>query len=584
MDERVVFSVVLRERSRRQLEKRAEDVSMPDEKDFGSHLDWKALSELVVLDDLEIDAAQGWFRKQGMTVLTDGLQSAQHFLVEATGPQIQEAFGMGREQWNQCAADVRRNARLIPAELAGTVVRISGVLPDPVDRPSQTPHPLTSAEGDTPSTPVRPATLACSPEPRGGITPAQIRSLYQFPDPTESDGAGETIALVMFEGEFDRTSFDVFWAEHGGGRTPPDIAVVEVGPPGRPRRQDAISNLEVAQSVQWAAAMAPAAKIVIYFVDPGTFADPWAAFLMEIVADELHTPTVAAISWVNPERDYYRTFGHRVIVGALAQAACRGISIVAAAGNWGAFDGKPRYEKKGKYVVNAAWPHGVFPAVEEMVLGVGGTMVTALDPLTEIAWSGPPALHLQKLLATKSMAGSGGFSDEVPQPVWQARIRGAYSRGTGSPAVVAYGRGFPDVALMAAGPAVQPSPTRGELTSQGYQAVTGGQWVDYAGGTSIGAPIWAAILALVNQARRDANLGRVGWVNPALYRVASPDPGPFRPVLNGNADVELWAVNDVDQAVPYHLDGYRCLPSWDPVTGLGVPNVTGILDAFTRTT
>jgi len=144
--------------------------------------------------------------------------------------------------------------------------------------------------------------------------------------------------------------------------------------------------------------------------------------------------------------------------------------------------------------------------------------------------------------------------------------------------VVPYGRGFPDVALMAGGPAVASGP--GEpMTAQGFRALVSGTWIDFAGGTSVSAPIWAAFLALANQARRATGLPRLGCPHPLLYRLADSPKSPFREIIHGNSDVALYAVNDQGHAVNYELRGYECRPGWNPVTGLGVPNVASLIDA-----
>jgi subtilase family serine protease len=134
---------------------------------------------------------------------------------------------------------------------------------------------------------------------------------------------------------------------------------------------------------------------------------------------------------------------------------------------------------------------------------------------------------------------------------------------------------------MAAGPAIQRKTGEG-LSSQSYQAVVGGQWIDYAGGASIAAPIWAAIIARANQARRAAGLPRVGFVNPLLYQLQNATPAPFRQITIGAADVAMTVVNRHGQAVTYDLPGYECRDGWDPVTGLGVPNVTNLIEHLRR--
>ena len=68
---------------------------------------------------------------------------------------------------------------------------------------------------------------------------------------------------------------------------------------------------------------------------------------------------------------------------------------------------------------DAPGPHAVFPAVEERVLGVGGTAITSRAPHIEIGWSGPPAPATRRLMHLDMLASSGGFSEEVPIPPWQ---------------------------------------------------------------------------------------------------------------------------------------------------------------------
>ena len=110
-----------------------------------------------------------------------------------------------------------------------------------------------------------------------------------------------------------------------------------------------------------------------------------------------------------------------------------------------------------------------------------------------------------------------------------------------------------------------------------YQAFIGGKWIDYAGGTSVAAPIWAAIIALANGARRAAGLSPLGFINPLLYKLRDAKPAPFREITAGATDVAMTVVNAHGRAVTYHLSGYECRSGWDPVTGLGVPHVANLI-------
>jgi kumamolisin len=578
-DDELTLVLILHEHDREAVRRAAEAASHPEEHRRAPHLDREELRKHVVLPDDERQAVLDWLREHDMRHLQVRSVSGQTVFVFTTKEAIGKTFGAECQRWLEESDDsvvypsewpiprqIARYVQAVKVRHRGNRARSTMVADAGADHPMAQPS-------------LEPACEA-SPDSIAGLTPADVRRIYDFPD--EWDGSGETIALLMLGGGIDEADLHTFWRAHG--ITPPEVRTMHVGSRG-PRASGAVNHLymlEAAMSVEWAGALAPGAKILVYFVDPRVIADPWSTFLLKVIGDRENAPTVASTSWITPERSYYRCHGRRVVSGLLDQAAAIGVTVVSAAGDWGAFDGVPRIVKDGRYVGDAPWPHGVFPAVEERVLSVGGTMITNRGPLTEIAWSGPPPPGLGKMLHFVRLASSGGFSREVPIPKWQqGALKGWYARGESEPAVVPYGRGFPDVALMASGPAVQRRP--GEpLTMQGYQAFVCKQWVDYAGGTSVAAPIWAAIVARMNQARRAAGLGRVGFVNPLLYALRKENPSPFREISEGSTDVAMNVLNPHGKAVIHRLSGYSAAPGWDPTTGLGVPCVRRLIELASR--
>jgi kumamolisin len=96
----------------------------------------------------------------------------------------------------------------------------------------------------------------------------------------------------------------------------------------------------------------------------------------------------------------------------------------------------------------------------------------------------------------------------------------------------------------------------------GYQLLLGGQRCP-GGGTSAVAPLWAALLACLNE-----SLGyQLGWVNPVLYH---PEVArAFRPVTEGDNDVS-------DGKIAY----YRARRGWNACTGLGTPDGIRLLEAL----
>ncbi len=95
--------------------------------------------------------------------------------------------------------------------------------------------------------------------------------------------------------------------------------------------------------------------------------------------------------------------------------------------------------------------------------------------------------------------------------------------------------------------------------STGYQVRVDGQ-NQVVGGTSAVAPLWAALTALMNE-----QLGTpLGFLNPKLYPLGEAD---FQDITSGNND---------DSSLGY----YSAKAGWDPCTGLGSPNGTALLKAF----
>lgn len=159
-------------------------------------------------------------------------------------------------------------------------------------------------------------------------------------------------------------------------------------------------------------------------------------------------------------------------------------------------------------------------------------------------------------VAVQSSAGwasGGGFSDLYAAPSYQQRALAAYFAnytptnlgGTFN----ASGRGVPDLSAVGRDLAVA---VNGKLTTED--------------GTSAAAPLFAAMLNLVNEERLAAGKSTVGFVNPVLYANASRI---FRDVTEGNNDMCDGSVK-----------GFDVVPGWDPVTGLGTPSWEGLKEVF----
>ena len=335
-------------------------------------------------------------------------------------------------------------------------------------------------------------------------TPVQVAEAYGLA--AGATATGQTIAILELGGGYRAADLTAYFKSLG--LVAPTITAVSVdkgkNTPGNANGADG----EVMLDIEVCAAVAQGAKIVVYFA-PNTdqgFIDAISA----AVHDATHKPSVLSISWGGPESSW--TAQSRTALDEACQsAAVLGVTITVAAGDNGSTDGGT-----GNNVD--------FPASSPHVLACGGTkLVEAGGKITsEVVWNET---------AANEGATGGGVSTVFALPSWQAGVGVPKSSST------AGGRGVPDVAGDA-DPAT------------GYTIRVDGQ-TTVIGGTSAVAPLWAALIAVVNSRAKVP----VGFVNPALYGAKSV----CRDITQGNNGA------------------YAAKAGWDACTGLGSPNVAGLL-------
>jgi kumamolisin len=357
------------------------------------------------------------------------------------------------------------------------------------------------------------------PGPAGaGNPPASLRvpeiaRLYNFP--TELDGEGQTIGLLEFGGGINPTDLKKYF--RSAGLQIPNVVVVPVnGAKNDPEDLNATS--QVMFDIEVVGNIAPKANIRVYFAPWG--ATGFVAAIGQAVTDKV---SVLHTSWGESESEWKDDeISH--VNNALEDAARRGITITAAAGDDGVTDGEADNR-----------PHVTFPASSPWVLAVGGTSIilNSGQLVSEVAWKMGTGLRMDGGGST-----GGGVSEKFPAPDWQS----ALSPSSRSDSKV--GRGVPDVAATADANVV----VRFAGTEQKN------------GGTGMSAAIWAGLIALLDQ-----GLGhQLGYFNPRLYQEIGP-AGVLRPVTKGDNGVA-------------HVQGYMAGPGWNPVTGWGTPDGQKLLD------
>jgi kumamolisin len=445
----------------------------------------------------DLEKVRAFAAEYGLAVTSED-RASRTVKLRGTVQGFNEAFGvkLRRYEHNSGTYRCRTGALTIPAELEAVVEGVFGL----DNRPQAKAHFRLRKTGPS----VGPHAVADS------FSPVQIAQAYAFPK--IATGAGQCIAVIELGGGYNNSDLDSFFG--GLGISTPKVTAVPVdGGSNSPSGDPSGADGEVELDIEVAGAIAPGAQIAAYFA-PNTdqgFIDAVTA----AVHDAKLKPSIISISWGGPENSWTAQ-SRNALSSACQDAGTMGVTVLAASGDDGASDGS----------TNGA-PTVDFPAASPFVIACGGTKLTLSGSSigSEQAWN--------ELSANEGATG-GGVSEAFAIPSYQQNAKVPQAPNGFA------GRGVPDVA--------------GNADPQsGYNVFVDGKGA-VIGGTSAVAPLWAGLLALVNQ-----SLGaNVGFVNAQLYSAAST----FHDITSGNNGK------------------YSAGPGWDACTGLGRPDGTALLAAL----
>jgi kumamolisin len=345
-------------------------------------------------------------------------------------------------------------------------------------------------------------------------TPPAVAKLYNYP--AAPNGTGQTVAIIELGGGYRTADLNSYFGTLGIRPTPSVTAVSVDGCVNKPAGDPNSADGEVLLDIEVVGAIAPKAKIAVYFA-PNTdqgFLDA----ITTAIHDKIRKPSVVSISWGGPESSWtdqaLTSFDQ-----AFQDAALLGVTVCCASGDDGSADG-----------VTDGAAHVDFPASSPNVLACGGTRLESTGGriTKEVVWN----------QGAGNGASGGGVSDKFPLPAYQANAKVPVSVNPSH----FKGRGVPDVAGDA-------DPATGyQILVDGHNAVFGG--------TSAVAPLWSALIALLNQ-----QLGHpLGFLNKTLY--------------GGTAGKTLHDITSGNNGA------YQAAMGWDACTGFGSPNGQQLLTAL----
>lgn len=412
--------------------------------------------------------------------------SRRSIWLEGNVGQLSKAFGTSMHLYDDgiCKFRARSGPLSIPEELAPWTLAVLGLDERPIVR--------------------RPLFAAVARADGEGLWPPEITTLYGLS--SELDAPGQCVGIIALGGSYDPA--DLVAAAQGAKRRLPLVVPCPVSGKTNPFGNNEFADQETTLDLQVVATLVPSARIAVYFAE-NTIASLVDA-IRAAVSDDVNRPTVLSISWGSAEK-FWVDSDINAVQSAFADASKRGITVVAAAGDYlataGLLDGEA---------------HVLFPASSPLVLACGGTQLS-LDETGAIAD--------EEVWHVGSVGTGGGISNKFSLPDFQrtASVPGSYKEGK-------IGRGVPDVSATAS-------------KNPGYRVIYKRESIALDG-TSAAAPLWASLIAMANSKRG----GSLGTVHSFLYTNS---------ILCRQVSIGNNRLNEI---------GYDARPGWNPCTGLGVPN------------
>jgi subtilase family serine protease len=397
-----------------------------------------------------------------------------------------------RECWQRCFGRPRRPAgqltyRPVCEQLEDRCVPSAGGVLNQLLA-----HPML-----TPATAVHLSRPSSGQGPGGGYTPDQIRTAYNFygiTDPltgspfgsaavyNQDAGKGMTIAIVdAYNDPYVASDLHTFDSYFGLPDPPAFVVENEYGGSSLPATDSSWAT-EIALDVEWAHAIAPAARILLVEATSARLSD-----LLTAVQTAAQQAQVVSMSWGGSEFKGETHYDYLFNVP--------GVTFVASSGDAG--------------------PPPLWPAVSPYVVAVGGTTLTLNSDNT---WASETGWGYGSWSWFFGGSG-GGISRYESQPFYQKGVVSTWSTTR---------RTSPDVAYVA-------DPHTGVSI---YDSIGSGGWT-VVGGTSVGAPQWSALIALADQGRSRQGLAPLSSVQTltALYQLyAAPAYSTtyFHDITSGN--------------------------------------------------
>jgi subtilase family serine protease len=540
--------------------------------------------------DSDITKVESWLEQEGFTV--DGVsRSKNRVTFSGTAGQVAAAFDTELHYYT-----VNGQVHYAPSKDLSVPAALSSVVQSIMNLSSFRPKPHVKAK----------PSFTSSQSGNTFLTPKDVATVYDIAAAYNSGytGTGQSIAVV---GQSEVYLSDVEHFQSAAGLTVKDPTLVLVPNSGN----SALSLGDEAESdldIEYSGGIATGATIYLVYVGKNSNYNVWDS--ISYAVDTLIAPIIS-VTYGDCETDLGSN-NYATLNSILEQAAAQGQSVIAASGDSGSTD---CYGYSNLTTTQQEALAVDFPSDSQYVTGIGGTefpsadidggsnsstywesangvdvISSALSYIPEQVWNDDSS-------SNGISSGGGGISTLTARPSWQTGVTGIPSGGY---------RLVPDISLAASpsNPGYLYCTSDSSYWSSGQQASCNSgfrdsstEYLTVAGGTSFGAPIFAGMLAIINQKLHSTGQG---VVNSTLYTLAADTTTyakAFHDITSGGnqcdagssycsaaGESEYPATSGYDEASGLgSLDFYKLLGAWPTIPASSLEPSETTLSAATST-
>ncbi|KAI3605043.1 protease s8 tripeptidyl peptidase [Moniliophthora roreri] len=522
-EDQLNLRVALKPKDRDGLVKTLYETSTPGSASYGQHLSREEVKAFMAPDAEAVSAVARWLSENGVTDIKPSGAFDDWLSFSVPASKADSLFNAKFEKFQHISTGeqiVRTLEYSVPQELLGHISLVHPTTSFAL-RPPAEPRFIAPVVTETNVTArANPAPTSCN----NNVTPTCLQQLYGIPT-TPASASSPTLGV---------TGFIQQWAQEADLSTflsilRPDIDrntsfTLQTFDGGENPQGSQFAGIEANLDIQYTVGIATGVPVTFLSVGLDN-SDDVSGFLdvyEQLTASE-NPPPVLSTSYGFDEPDLGPALANR-LCDAYAALAARGVSNLYASGDGGVWGS--RDNQCTTFVPT-------FPAGCPFVTAVGST-------------SGGAAAGEE----VASDFSSGGFSDVFARPSYQDAAVSLYISAIGDENAGLYNtssRGYPDVSA------------RGTPV----QIVNAGQRI-LVQGTSCSCPIFASVIALINDQLVAAGKPVLGFLNPFLY---------------ANPDALFDTTKGTNNGPDCQSKGFPAVKGWDASTGLGTPNYEALLAA-----